>query len=71
MPLSKTEQNQRAYDKRREQAGKPSRIRRRPEPSSTMRPAQPILPYREWIDTPEDRAEVAAILARKGGKETA
>jgi hypothetical protein len=65
--MTKTEKNQRAYDKRRGKAGKPVRTHKRREPSSCMQAVPPIMPSREWIDTPEDKAEVAAILARKGG----
>jgi len=60
-------ENQRAYDKHREKIGKPNKSRKKPEPRSKMQPVLPIMPYREWIDTPEDRAEIAAILARRGG----
>ena len=39
---------------------------RRKEPTSGMKPLEfSHKPTREWIDTPEDRAAVAAIL--KGG----
>jgi hypothetical protein len=63
--MSKKEENHQAYAKRREKAGKPVPRRRR-EVKSNLQPVEPVLSLRStWIDTPEDRTEVAEILNRK------
>lgn len=70
--MSKAEQNGRAYDKRRaalyatDTAKLPPRTKRRRETMDVDPPDQTCqLEPRDWIDTPEDRAEVAAIISKK------